>query len=325
MRSEAPRWIFEERASGLDFSSADIDPGILQRSALDVDLEATIRAHQRFAKRWEEHLAAEAGLLRKMAPRLVVADVPPLAIAAAAASKIPAVAVSNFSWDWILGGYLDREPRLRPIVARYADAYAGADGVFRLPLHGDLGAFPKIVDVPHLTHRASLSRAEVRARLGLDAAETRPVVLLSFGGFASGQLDAGEANDLDGYVFLAFQEMPRGFPGEWRLLPTPSPVHHEALVSACDVVIGKPGYSTCAEVLTQRARFLFVSRRDYTEEPVLEAGLRRDGCVRAIPRDDFFAGRWREHLDALLTQPLPAQAPPDNGAEVIAAQLLEKV
>jgi hypothetical protein len=78
-------------------------------------------------------------------------------------------------------------------------------------------------------------------------------------------------------------------------------------------------------VLAQRTRFLFVSRRDYTEEPVLEAGLRRDGCVRAIPRDDFFAGRWREHLDALLAQPLPSQAPPDNGAEVIASELLEKL
>lgn len=325
MRSEAPRWIFEERASGLDFSSADIDPGILQRSALDVDLEATIRAHQRFAECWETRLAEEASFLEQRAPRLVISDIPPLAIGAAAAAGISAVGVSNFSWDWILGGYLDREPRLREIVARYADAYARADCVFRLPLHGDLGAFAKIVDVPHLTHRASLSRAEVRARLDLEAAETRPVVLLSFGGFGSGQLNAGEAKHLDGYVFLAFQEMPRGFPGEWRRLPTPSPVHHEALVSACDVVIGKPGYSTCAEVLAQRARFLFVSRLDYTEGPVLEAGLWRDGCVRAISRDDFFAGRWREHLDALLAQPLPSQAPPDDGAEVIAAQLLARL
>jgi len=47
--------------------------------------------------------------------------------------------------------------------------------------------------------------------------------------------------------------------------------------------------------------------------------------VRAIPRDDFFAGRWREHLDALLAQPLPARAAPANGAEIIASQLLERL
>ena len=90
-------------------------------------------------------------------------------------------------------------------------------------------------------------------------------------------------------------------------------------------MIGKPGYSTAAEVLAHRTRFLYLSRGDYTEGPVLEAGLRRDGCARPIPRDDFFAGRWREHLDALLAQPLPTQAPASNGAELIAAQLLEKM
>ena len=325
VRSGAPRWIFEERDSQLTCSTASIDPGIIQSNALDVDLQATIDAHERFASSWETRLGEEAELLRRMAPRVVVSDIPPLAIGAAAAAGIPAVGVSNFSWDWILAGYANREPRLRPVIQRYAEAYREADCVFRLPMHGDLGAFRVIVDVPLLTRRSRLPRALVRSRLGITGGEKLPVVLISFGGFGSGPLTSFDGPDLAGMVFLAFEEKPEGFRGDWRRLPLPSPIPHEELVAACDAVIGKPGYSTAAEVLAHRTRFLYLSRADYTEGPVLEAGLRRDGCARAIPRDDFFAGRWREHLDALLAQPLPAQPPEANGAEIIASQLLEKM
>jgi UDP:flavonoid glycosyltransferase YjiC (YdhE family) len=323
VRGEAPRWIFQERDPDTTCSTAAVDPGMIQPSALDLDLEATIQAHERFADSWEARLREEAELLRRMAPAVVVSDIPPLAFGAAAAAGIPAVGVSNFSWDWILAGYADREPRLRPVVKRYAETYAKADRLFRLPMHGDLGAFPVIVDVPHLTRRPRLPRALVRRRLGIADDLGIPVVLISFGGFEGGHLTGSYASELDGYLFLAFAEQPEGFRGDWRRLPTPSPIPHEELVAACDAVIGKPGYSTSAEVLAQRARFLYLSRPDWTEGPVLEAGLQRDGCARAIPRDDFFAGRWREHLEALLAQPLPTRPPAANGAEIIATQLLE--
>ena len=45
--------------------------------------------------------------------------------------------------------------------------------------------------------------------------------------------------------------------------------------------------------------------------------------AREMTTDTGGAGRWRGHLDALLAQPLPAQAPPSNGAEVIASHLLK--
>jgi hypothetical protein len=324
VRSGAPDWIFGERDSHLSFSSASFDPGIVQSNALDVDLEATVRAHQRFLGSWATRLGEEAELLRHLAPRVVVSDIAPLAIGAAAAAGIPAVGVSNFSWDWILAGYADREPRLRPAIQRYAEAYGEAECVFRLPMHGDLGAFPAIVDVPLLTRRSRLPRALARSRLGITGDEGLPVVLISFGGSGGQPIVPLDGPDLAGMLFLASADRPRGFRGDWRRIPNPTALPHEELVAACDVVIGKPGYSTVAEVLAHRTRFLYIPRAGYTEGPVLEAGLQRDGCARAIPRDDFFAGRWRGHLDALPAQPLPAQPPAANGAEVIAAQLLER-
>ena len=219
-----------------------------------------------------------------MAPRVVVSDIPPLAIGAAAAAGIPAVGVSNFSWDWILAGYADREPRLRPVVRRYAEAYRKADCVFRLPMHGDLGAFPVIIDVPLLTHRSRLPRALVRRRLGITSDEGLPVVLISFGGFGSGPFAAFDAPDLEGIVFLAFAEKPEGFRGDWRRLPSPSAIPHEELVAACDVVIGKPGYSTAAEVLAQRTRFLYLSRADWHRRSGPRSGPpTRRLCARHSP------------------------------------------
>jgi hypothetical protein len=322
VRSRAPRWIFDERDSRIAHSTPPSIPGSSAERPRHRPRGDDPGA-QRFADGWEMRLEREAELLRRMALRVVVSDIPPLAFGAAKAAGIPAVGVSNFSWDWILGGYAGREPRLRPIVGLYAEAYGKADCAFRLPMHGDLGAFPVIIDVPLLTHRSKLPRALVRSRLGIAPDDERPVVLISFGGFGSGPLAAGGAPDLEGMLFLSFEEKPEGFRGHWRTLPNPSEIPHEDLVNACDAVIGKPGYSTAAEVLAHRTRFLYLSRADWTEGPVLEAGLQREGCARAFP-GDFFPG-WREHLDALLAQPLPARPAAADGAEIIASKLLERL
>jgi hypothetical protein len=94
------------------------------------------------------------------------------------------------------------------------------------------------------------------------------------------------------------------------------------VVAACDVVVGKPGYSTCAEVIAHRARFLHLPRSGFREVAPLEAGLASFACAAVLPREDFFAGRWRRHLDAIRARPRPASAPPADGAEVIAEALL---
>ena len=321
VRSEAPRELFARRDPQAGHSAARIDVGVVQRSALDLDLPASLAAHEAFLAGWDAAVAREAAWLHEARADLVVGDIPPLAFAAAHRAGIARVAIANFSWDWVLDAWAGDDPRWRPVVARYADAYGLAERLFRLPLHGELHAFPSVVDVPFLVNRSRADPARVGEQLGFAADDPRPLVLVSFGGFGSGPVAAARWDALDAYRFVGFGAPPAGFPASW--CPVPAHVAHEDVVAACDVLVGKPGYSTCAEVIAHRARFLHLPRTNFREVPALESGLASFACSQPMPREDFFGGRWRRHLDAIVARPRPPVAPPANGAEVIAEALLE--
>jgi len=325
VRSNAPHWIFRERDARAACSGGELelDPGMLQPNGLDLDLPATLAAHERFCADWERHVAREAAFLRELGVGLVVSDIAPLAFAAAARAGLPAIGVANFSWDWILDAYCAREPAWRPIVARYAEAYATAELLLRLPLCGEFPAFPRVRDVPLLVHRSRRSREACRRAIGLDPRERRRVVLVSFGGFGHAALRAAAADDLHGYLFVSIGAPPAELGAAWQLLPRPAPVPHEDLVQACDAVLGKPGYGTVAEVMAHGARFLHLPREDFREIPVLQSALRRFGGSRELPRADFESGRWRGPLDALFAEPAPRPCEPADGAAHTALALLE--
>jgi UDP:flavonoid glycosyltransferase YjiC (YdhE family) len=324
VRSAAPAWLFRERDPEAGHTPAPQDVGMLQTNGLDVDFEATLAAHRAHLAGFEDAAAREAEAIRSLDPALVVGDVPPLAFEAARRAGVPSRAIAIFSWDWILDAYSLEDRRWGEVAARYREAYARCERLFRLPLHGDLGAFPRYEDVPLLVNRARRGRAQVRAALGLPAQEPRRVVLVSFGGFGASDPGAGPAwaREDDRYVFVGFGPPPPGLRAPWIALPTPSPIPHEELVAACDAVIGKPGYGTCAEVIAHARRFLYVPRERFREIPVLVEGLAQLGRARALPRADFEAGRWAPHLDALFALPEPPPPPRADGDAVIARALL---
>jgi L-arabinokinase len=325
VRSQAPHWIFTERVPAASCSAAPVDPGVIQKSGLDVDRPATLAAHEVFVAGWEEALTREATWLREAGARVVVGDVPPLAFAAAARVGIASAAVGNFTWEWILRNWAAHDPRWGALARHYAEAYGLANVAFRLPLHApdDFSCFARVRDAPLLVSRSARTRAACRAALGLAPGDARRLVLVSFGGFGIGEASGRVGAELSGYAFVGTRpEARRGLPGEWLDPPAPGATTHEDLMNACDAVIGKAGYGTIAEALAHETRFLFLPRKDFPEVPVLEAALLAHGGARAMPREDFAAGRWREHLDALFADRPPAPPPPAHGDEAIASELL---
>jgi hypothetical protein len=322
VRSEAPHWIFTSRAPGVSCSAAPIDVGLLQANGLDFDLAASLAAHEAFGAHWNDAVEREARWISETRAELVVADIPALAFAAAQRAGVRAVGVGNFGWDWILDAYSKVEPRWSPIVERYRAAYATADQLFRLPLCEEMSAFSDVTDVPLLVNRSALDFSECRRIVGIAPDELRRVVLVSFGGLGEVASTAGASSDLDGYLFLGIGPRPRGFPGDWRDVASPA-VPHEQLICAADAVLGKPGFSTVAEILAHERRFLFLAREQFRENAILVESLDRTGCAREMPRADFTAGRLRPHLDALFDQPPPAPAPRTDGAEQIARALVQ--
>ena len=324
VRTDAPAWLFSERDAAAEITETALDPGVVQPTGLDIDAEATFEAHRRFQERWSDLLEQEVHWLRSVGARLVVSDAPPLAIEAASQAGVPGRVVANFTWDWIFGCWAEDDPRWRPVVARYRDAYARAELAYRLPFHGDFSTFSDVVDTPLLVNRSTRPRSDCREAIASE--DGRRWVLVSFGGFGSGSVAQMSRSDLDAYRFVALDlDPPAGFGDSWLKLPRPSPVTHEDLMHACNAVIGKAGFSTVAEAMAHQTRFLYLPRANFPEAPILEEGLLAWGGAQPMSRTDFEAGHWREALDAIFAVPRPPEVEPCNGAEVIAASLLKRL
>ncbi len=322
VRSEAPQWIFTQRAPQVRCSAAPIDVGLLQPNGLDLDLAASLDAHEAFGAAWESSVEREARWISDAGAELVVADIPALAFVASERAGVRAVGVANFGWDWILDEYTADEPRWAPIVSRHREAYATADHLFRLPLCEEMSSFPRVTDAPLLVNRSRLDVDGCRRVVGIDPNESRRVVLVSFGGLGEAQIAGTTDTDLDDYLFVGIGPRPAGFGGRWLRVASSPAIPHEQLICAADAVIGKPGFSTVAEILAHERRFLYLARNHFRENEILTRELASIGCAREMPRGDFSSGRWRSHLDALFDQPPPLAAPAADGADRIADALL---
>jgi hypothetical protein len=179
VRTPLDRWFFDFNLPGpFEYGACRLDVGVVQSDSLSVDAEASLRAYGEIAARREELVATEVAALRRHAPALVLADIPALAFDVAARLGISSVGLTNFSWDWIYADYVRDFPSYAPMVEDLRASYRRCTLLLRLPLHGDLSAFPRIRDIPLVARLATLARDEVRRRLGLPTEER--IVLLSF-------------------------------------------------------------------------------------------------------------------------------------------------
>lgn len=323
VRGRVPGHFFRSLAPRVELAPADLDPGLVQQSGLDIDLAATARAHAAWLRAFEARAEEEAALLRARGAAAVLADLPGVAFAAARRAGIPAFGVANFSWDWILEPLARQEPVLGEAARRHADALASATCILRLPFGGGFGSAPRVEEVPLVVPGDGGDPVATRRRLGLSE-ERRPLVLLSFGGLGPGPLRIEDRGALEGYRLLGPPPAPPGLEGGYLELPTggSGALPHSHVVAAADVLVGKTGYSTCAEALALGTRVLYAQRPGFRESPVLAEALLRHGCARPLSPDELERGRLAEPLAELLARRVPPLRIPTDGARVVAGQVL---
>ena len=126
--------------------------------------------------------------LREHQVSLVVADLPPLGIAAANAAGIAAIALGNFTWDWIYEHYDGGAS----VAARIAEVYRGVTLALRLPMWGGFKSMPLVRDLPFVARHSTRDRDQVRDALGIPRSVR--AVLTSFGGYGVDGLDVETAD-----------------------------------------------------------------------------------------------------------------------------------
>jgi hypothetical protein len=351
IRTATERWLFDlTLRHRVEIEHAETDTGIVQIDSLRLDARASVRRAAAFYRTFGERAEQEARRLRELGARMVVSDIPPLAFRAAATAGIPAVALGNFTWDWIYAGYPDLLHEAPGLVDTIREAYESAVLAIRLPMHGGFESIGTVRDVPFVARRSTRDPEDVRKGLGLDHA--RRVALLSFGGHGLQGLDLAGVDATGDYAVVTTGHIgdqasglrlqaPAGGrslePGAARRASGANPVclderglydaglRYEDLVAAADVVVTKPGYGIIAECLANATALLYTARGRFIEYDVLVDAMPRFLRARFISRADLYEGRWRAHLDALLAQPPPPEQPATNGAEVAAGMILDMI
>jgi L-arabinokinase len=317
--STTPEWLIR-----LDFPAATalrrlaLDVGVVQHDSIRLDQVATLRAYAHLLERLPGLIRDEVEYLRRDAVDLVVGDIPPAAFPIARSAGVPGVGIGNFTWDWIYAEYVSAHPSYRDMLDRIREAYAAGQCLLRLPFHGPCDAFRRIQDIPLIARPSRRPREEVRAILGLDA--SRPVVLLSFGGFEIQGIDFDRVEGLGDYLFLTTYALPRPLRNV-QFVRLANGLRYPDLVAQADAVLTRPGYGIVSECLVNRTRMLYTPRPGFAEYGSLVAGLERDGVSAPLSNDDLLAGNWQSGLEALFRRATVWRDIPANGADVAAGLL----
>ena len=294
------------------------DVGMVQQDSIRVDVPATLDEALELLAEREKLIDYEAEMLRGEGADLVVADIPAIPLEAAAEAGVPAVAVGNFSWDWIYSPFVARDPRWRPVIRTFETGYRKAKLLLKLPFSPAMSVFPKQVDVPLLAKPGRSRREELAKMTGADSAKRW--ALLSFTTLDWNEAALREVETLEEHEF--FTVKPLDWPGRQNIHAVDRmTIGFSDVLATCDAVVSKPGYGILSDCAANAKPLVYAEREDFIEYPLLERELKRYLKNVHVPAADLYAGRLGAALAAVASAPDPAEALSGGGAEK-AAEIL---
>ena len=88
-----------------------LDVGMVQLDSVRVDVEATLERVLDLVDREEQLLEREMQWQDEVGAGVVVCDIPSIPLDASSRRGVPALALGNFSWDWIYEPFVSRDAR----------------------------------------------------------------------------------------------------------------------------------------------------------------------------------------------------------------------
>ncbi|KAA6425950.1 MAG: Arabinose kinase isoform 1 [Trebouxia sp. A1-2] len=326
-------FIREIPSQQLSVRRAVLDCGSKQQDAFSVDMKGSLELYQETAVDCRDAiLTEEVRWLKTSEIDLVAVDIVPIAFAAAAAAGLPAVGVSNFSWDLIYSEYASTLGNVgnsyRKMVWQIAEDYACASVLLRLPGYSPMPAFGEVIDVPLVVRHAQKSKAQVYIELRLQ--EDTHLCVFIYGGQPPGEWELREENLPEGWICVVCSGgkpivSDNKLPSNFRLAKPDDFIPDlvrltQTQVNAANCVLGKIGYGTTSECLGHGTPFIFIRRDYFNEEPFLRKQLEVHGLGVEMKRRDFLSGNWAPFLLKTLTMESNFNEA-TNGAEVVARML----
>lgn len=315
-----PEWFFSASLSApFNYNTCSCDVGLVQRSAMEEDVEATLTRLGSVGLLAESTLDALAEQVVSLGCRAVVADIAPQGLAVARTAGLPSILVENFTWDWIYRAYAGRWPAIN----HWADEFEAEFSQCDLRIQAEPWCLPVdgATQVPPISRRPGSGRKAIRNELGIEG--EHPMLLVSMGGIPwqfSGLEKMAEAQGLT--IVIPGGGTTEARRGSLIVLPHHSRFHHPDLVHAADGVLAKLGYSTVAEVWSAGCSLGWIGRPTFPESAEMARWVQRHLGGTEISQDELTEGRWIERLEEILCSTGPTGSC-IGGAPAAAAAVLD--
>jgi hypothetical protein len=282
------------------------DFGYVMHDALSIDLAATAEAYRAAHADWPARVAAEARLLERLRPDLVLSNVSYLPLAGAAACGLPALAICSLNWADLFAHFFGHESWAAPIHAQMLAAYRAAGTFVRITPGMAMN------DLANATRVGPVATCGRRHDLGLGGGKA---VLVALGGIAH-HLPVDDWPRLPGVRWLVA--------GHWRCRH-PDALAWESfglpfndLLCSADAVITKPGYGTFTEAACNGIPVLYQRRGDWPEQEPLIDWLCENARCSEVSAHQLATGEVGDALSELWARPAPTPPNPTGAAEAAA-------
>jgi hypothetical protein len=321
IKTTAPAFLFKEGLTHQKkVKSESFDVGLCQLDNIQFDLKKTKENVKKLLSSAEVLIKKEQKYLLDRGVSGIVCDIPFIPLVAAERIGLPAIGVSNFSWDWIYSYYGKLDPDWNPMVETIRRYYQAGGLLLRLPFYGSMDVFRKIEDIPLVARGSKKPKAEIRRILGLP--KDRKIGLI---GYSQVDLQDRAVKKIEelfpDYLFLTKP------PLDWKSFIFKR-VKNEAvsfvdLVCAADFVITKPGYGMVSDCLSHGTPMIYSDRGIFPEYPILVEGIKRNLSCCYMPKEDLYSGDWGPYLEELAKQPRLEPRIKTNGAQVAGKRIVE--
>jgi len=292
------------------------DPVLLMDGPLITRWADSLAEYTRFDAEYERHLKHQMHSLRRLAPDLVLSDIPWLPLDAARQLGIPAIGLCSLSWYDILRECPVRAQVPTALLERLRRIYSTADLFIRPAPAMPMDWLTNARDVGPIAHRRPDRSTTLRKRLGVPA--DRPLALMQFGGFGGFHpLTQWPEQDQVHWVVRDLRGQQRGDASGL----SDHGLDLLDLLGSFDLILTKPGYGSYAEAACNGVPVLHVPRPDWPEEPVLNRWIRRQVPTRELSLADLKAGRLAGPIAELLAAGRPTPIEPSGIAASV--ELLE--
>lgn len=292
------------------------DIGMLMTSALDVCIEESRQAYQRFHADWQARVIGEARLLEALDADMVLSNVGYLPLAGAQLAGIPNIALCSLNWADIYRHYCGEDT----ISEQIHQCYASADAFLRTTPGMEMRDLHNLIPVAPIAAIGCDRRDVLRAHLRLSDQEK--LVLVSMGGIAS-RLPIEGWPRIDGVRWLVQQAWQVEHPDAIEIESIP--LSFSDLLASCDALLCKPGYGSFVEASCCATPILYVDRSGWPETRALTEWLQRHSVCREIARCELEQGTLVEALEQLWEAHSRESMDPQGGEQVtewLAARLL---